>query len=234
MGSSRTEVVVVDPIEKFANTLGLQSDATCLRGKFLVQTITTTTTPVAALILNPGNFGVRAANLNAIFAYYRFKRLVMKYNYTSSATAAGTVGVMGILDDASGAEGDAPTSANGLLEFRTSASNYNIQQPTVVEYKPPSPQWMRTYVGSSGSDQRLVNTGSLIVCSALGVSSTHVIEIDYSVVFKGALDTGSSITLPLSTDGEKDYVDIAPPPPVFPVSIQDGKSIRSRTSLPVR
>lgn len=206
------EVVVVDPIEKFANTLGTHQDSTCLRGKLLVNVNTSSVTPVALLTLTPSFFGPRAVSLSSIFANFRFKRLVIKYNY-GAVTGTNSVGVLGILDDASGAEGDAPTSASSLLEFRTSASNYNQQQPTVVEWAPTDTKfWYKTFSGATGSDPRFVDTAVMYVASLSQIASTHIAEIDYSIVFKGAVDTGTFVSSlpPSSSDDDGVLVHQAP------------------------
>jgi hypothetical protein len=193
MGNKNMEVVVVDPIEKFANTLGIHQDSTCLRGKLLVSVNASTLTPVNVLTLSPSFLGLRASSMSSIFTDFRFKKLVMKYNY-GAATGLNAVGVFGILDDASGAEGDAPTSAAGLLEYRTSAINYNNQAPTVVEWRPTNTKlWYKCSGGASGSDPRLVNSGVMFVCNQASTISTHFVEIDYSIVFKGAQDTASTV-----------------------------------------
>jgi hypothetical protein len=212
MGNKNMEVVVVDPIEKFANTLGTHQDSTCLRGKLLVSVNITSVTPVALLTLSPSFFGARATSLASIFANFRFKRLVIKYNY-AAPSGINTVGVLGILVDASGAEGDAPSSASGLLEFRTSATNYNQQQPTVVEWAPTDARfWYKTFSGATGSDPRFVDTAVIYVANLNSANSTHIAEIDYSIVFKGALDTGSTVSLrpPLACDEDGVLVHQAP------------------------
>jgi hypothetical protein len=232
MGSKNMEVVVIDPIEKFANTLGTHQDSTCLRGKLLVNVNTNSVTPVALLTLTPSFFGPRAQSLASIFANFRFKRLVIKYNY-GSVSGSNSVGVLGILDDASGAEGDAPTSASSLLEFRTSASNYTQQQPTVVEWAPTDTRfWYKTFLGATGSDPRFVDTAVMYVATLASAASTHIAEIDYSIVFKGAVDTGSFVSLRPPQFSDDDGVLVQQAPGV--VTIPKVDPIRSYSVARVR
>jgi len=151
--------------------------------------------------LNPLNLGSRAAGLAAVFARYRFKYVRFKFlgNIANSSfpSIIGIV-VLGILDDSSTAEGDAPTTATALTELRCSGTNMSTQTvPTEFVWQPvDKSKWYYTYTGATGSDVRLASPGVLYVGSTIapgsGVTTAVDVEIDYAVVFSGAVDIGSS------------------------------------------
>lgn len=182
---------MVDPAEAFANSLGMHVDATNVRGKCLFQQVTNSTSIIEICALTPSMLGARCNACAQIFARWRFKRCILKLNYTGSGSSAWAV-----LDDYTG-EGDQPTNINALLELRTSATNFSNDPPTVLDYRPPTSEWYYTFAGASGSDPRLVNAGALFAVQPFSTSNAvFSVEIDFSIVFKGAVDTGSSVSIP--------------------------------------
>jgi len=182
-------VTVVTMASSFERRLAKQSDVTTLRGKLLLPTSTVTSTPAALLTGSPGNFGARASSLANIFSRFRIKTLNVKW--TAVSTNAVGVVALGFYDDATSGEGQAPSDVNGILEMRCSSS---FMTPTTIPqefaYRPvDSKLWYATQSGSTGSDQRLVAPFDLYVAGVPGGSA--IIEIDYVIVFKGAVDSSS-------------------------------------------
>jgi hypothetical protein len=184
-------VISITPTQAFEQSLARTSDAVNLKGKFYLPANSTSTTPSSILIFGPSALGGRAAALSTIFSRYKFKYLRFKF-MSSTATAAPASVSLGILDDALTTEGDFPTTLASLAEFRCSATKFsNETVPTEFMWTPADKSlWYYTEAGASGSDQRLVNSGILIGASSS--SCTSSIEIDYSLVFKGAIDLVST------------------------------------------
>jgi hypothetical protein len=194
---------VVDPEERFADQLAMHQDSTNLRGKAVVEVILGSGAITNAGVFNPAFFGVRCTALAAIFTRWRIKELVIKMFFESSANAPGAnVGFFGILDDSSGAEGDAPTTYEGLLACRTSGMVGISSLPIVRVYKPvDKKKWYYTYAGATGSDPRLTSVGVLYVAQT-GVNGTAVfVQVDYSLSFAGANDIGATVTLKGTSSG---------------------------------
>lgn len=186
-GQTRVTTVVTSS-EALERSLASRADATPLMGKLIFSTNTTANVVLNILTVAPTSFGVRAAALNVLFARYRFKFLNIKFFYQASPAGAG-VCALGVLDDFSG-EGDSPTTASGVLELRSSGTNLGgTTIPTEIMWRPVTQNWNFCTPGSTGSDQRLVAPASTYLCSTATGSVT--IEIVYSVVFKGAVDTGT-------------------------------------------
>jgi len=171
--------------EAFEKALVRGTDATPLRGKF-IQVLATTTAVSAYVNLNPASFGVRALALSQIFSRYRFKYLRVRFLSAQATTAAG------VYDEGGSSEGSGPTTIGGILELRASSLTMGGQTvPSIFEWTPSDrAQWMFTSAGAAGSDSRLVNSGVLYAAST--AASSVSFEIDYCLVFKGAIDTGSS------------------------------------------
>jgi len=184
-------VISITPTQAFEKSLAQGSDSCPLKGKFYLPVVGTTATPTSILILGPSALGGRASVLATVFSRYKFKYLRFKF-MSSTATAAPAAVSLGILDDASTAEGDFPTTLSALAEFRCSATKFsNETVPTEFMWTPADKLlWYYTEAGSSGSDQRLVNSGIVIGASSATCSSS--IEVDYSLVFKGAIDLVST------------------------------------------
>jgi len=186
--------MVMTPAMNFEKKLALSSDACVIRGKLLFS-VASITTPAIGIVLHPSNLGVRTAALANIFTRYKFKELA--FRFTSVLTTGGTpsTGVIGILDDASGIEGDAPTTSGGVMELRTSAAALAGETlPTEFVYRPVDKTlWYATTTGGSSgsvSDPRLLFPGILYV--AAPVSSSFSLEVDYTVVYKGANDIAAT------------------------------------------
>jgi hypothetical protein len=178
------------PSEAFEANLTQGGDSCVFRAKIL-GTATLTSTPSVVLAISPPNLGARIAAAGQLFSDYRVKSLLVKFIDTASGTGSSGLSALGFLDDASGAEGDAPTSLGGVVELRCSATSlFNTTIPSNLFYKPTNPRmWYKTYAGSSGSDQRLVVPAILFGAAA---ANTVSYEMDIEVVFKGAVDLSSS------------------------------------------
>lgn len=187
---------MVDPEERFADQLAMHQDSTNLRGKVVFEVILGSGAITNAGVLNPAFFGVRCTALAAIFTRWRIKELVIKMLFESSSTPGANVGFFGILDDSSGAEGDAPTTYEGLLACRTSGMVGISSLPIVRVYKPvDKKKWYYTYAGASGSDPRLTSVGVLYVAQTATNGTAVFIQVDYSLAFAGANDIGATVTL---------------------------------------
>jgi hypothetical protein len=184
-------VISITPTQAFEKSLAQGSDSCPLKGKFYLPVVGTTATPTSILILGPSALGGRASVLATVFSRYKFKYLRFKFMSSTGSSAPAAVS-LGILDDASTAEGDFPITLAALAEFRCSATKFsNETVPTEFMWTPVDKSlWYYTEAGSSGSDQRLVNSGILIGASSASCSNS--IEVDYSLVFKGAIDLVST------------------------------------------
>jgi hypothetical protein len=181
-------VISMTQAEAFERSVVRGGDATCLRGKVLVNS-TGSTTPGNVLTIHPASLGARSLALCGIFSRYRFKYVRFKF-LSSPATLGQTA--LGVYDDATSAEGQPPTTLSGITELRASGTSlYGQTVPTSFEWFPADRNlWYYTQPGVSGSDFRLYSSGVLY----LGGTASSVavgIEFDYCVVFKGAVDIGS-------------------------------------------
>ncbi len=173
--------------EAFEATLATSSDATVIRAKLFL-TPTTATTPTVVTAFDPVSLGGRLAAVSGIYSSYRFKQIVVKF---LTVPGSGSVS-LGALDDASGAEGDAPSTISGVQELRCSGSSMQgVTVPTDFVWRPvDTALWFKTFAGSSGSDQRLVIPAILYAAGASGTPQFSL-ELDITCVFKGAVDTVS-------------------------------------------
>jgi len=180
--------------KQFEAALALGSDATVLRGKLLLQ-FANPAIPGFVIAVNPSSFGVRSTALATIFSRYKFKYLRVKFMACNTATTVlNGGGVLGFYDDSSTTEGQAPTTASGVLEMRCSGSNMTGETvPTEFLWTPVDPlKWYATTAGSAGSDVRLVEPAVLYSSGLVGTTTVAFdCEIDYCIVFKGAVDTGT-------------------------------------------
>jgi hypothetical protein len=163
-----------------------RQDRSTLKGKLLLTpSIPTGLTNI--LTITPANMGIRTAAFQLLFAEYHINFIRVKF-----LSGTNTV-VVGFLDDASGAEGDAPTTASGLLEQRCSGVSMSLETvPTEFLYtQKASSFWLKTYAGASGSDPRLTVAAILYAFNA-GSTVTPQIELDYSITFQCAVDVGTS------------------------------------------
>jgi hypothetical protein len=174
--------------EAFERQLNRTTDATPLRGKLLV-TLAVTASPAALLSFTPANMGVRAGALANIFTHYRFKYVKIKW---TSLSVTNAITALGVYDDASVNEGQAPTSVSGIAEMRASSTQLgNSTVPQYFEWVPvDTKQWEYTVAGVTGSDIRLETSGILYAAST--ASNSVCIEVDYCIVFKGAADVGAT------------------------------------------
>jgi hypothetical protein len=175
--------------EDFENRLAVSSDSFNLKGKF-ADIFPVTTTPNAILNLNSISLGQRSTQLSGVFSRYRINKLVFRFISGSSQNVT-----LGILDDSSAGEGDAPGSAQSVLEMRCSALSLTGQTvPTQFTWSPlDRSKWYYCTPGASGSDVRLSIAAVLYcVASSTAISSGFTCEIDYDITFKGAVDTGAN------------------------------------------
>jgi hypothetical protein len=180
-------VVIRTPTEAFERSLARGADSFNLKGK-VVFSQATSTTPAAFIVLAPSQLGPRATALATVFSRFRVNSVIIKFMETTS----GFQTVLGIVDDASGTEGDAPSSFGGVLETRCSALAFGAQTvPTYLEWRPvDKSKWYYCTSGATGSDPRLVFPAISFVASS-GTGSISA-EVDFNVTFKGADDTGST------------------------------------------
>jgi len=175
-------VLSLNPSEAFERALGRTNDSCVLRGKFILTTATLTTTPSTILNINPNLFGSRAAGLASSFTRFRIKGLNVRFLTPGSTTA------IGFLDDPSGSSGF-PTTLSDVLELRSSALYLNGQtMPSNILYSPIDK--MKWYSTTQTGDAREYFASTLVAASSgsVGVSA----EIDFSIVFAGAGDSGTS------------------------------------------
>jgi hypothetical protein len=176
------------PSEAFQATL-TRSDRSTLRGK-IIYPLTATTTPTVVAPISPASafFGARANAYSALFT--RYKCNFLRIRFLGDATSLVALSVLGVLDDSSTAEGDAPTTVNAVAELRCSGTTFAGQTiPKEFSYSPVSKDWFYCTPGSSGSEVRLVISG--LIYSAATASSGIAMEVDYSFTFKGASDLGA-------------------------------------------
>jgi hypothetical protein len=178
-------VVSMTQQEAFERSLANSGDSVSLRGKLLLSAALTTT-PAVVLTLDPTSLGGRATNLASIFSRYRFKYLKFRF-LTTSATVPGGV-ILGILDDVA-ATGEPPTSSAGLLEYRSSAVTFGGETVPVSFDWTPSDRNQWNFCQSSADNRFQIPA---ILYGATTAMGTALVEIDFSVTFKGALDSGAS------------------------------------------
>jgi len=181
------------PSEAFEARLA-RSDRSTLVGKLIIANgLTSTPTPLLILGFNTAGLGSRAVSMSELFARYKVNYVRVKFLGATTGTSPGIVAV-GFQDDASGAEGDAPTTTAGLIELRCSATSFSNQTtPTELVFRPASRDWYYCQPGASGSDPRLAVTAILYASLTAAASpGTLNAEIDYSITFKGAVDVASS------------------------------------------
>jgi len=171
--------------EAFERQVVRAGDATVLRGKLLANGAGSTT-PSSVFVLNGSSLGTRCAAMAAIYSRYRFKYIRVKFLFTGGSYT----GAMGVYDDATGAEGGNPTTLSNVSELRASGTSLGGQTtPVFFEWKPADPSlWYYTSAGQSGSDVRLVNSGILYAISASATGVMYGVEVDYCLVYKGAVD----------------------------------------------
>jgi hypothetical protein len=179
---------VVTPSEAFETRMAQSSDAVVLRGSF-EGGVTLSTSPLQVLVFNPVNFGMRASQLNGIFSKFRYKEV--RIDFMASNPASAGIAAFGILDDTTG-EGDGPTSLSGVKELRCSAVNWFEQTtPTSFVWKPNSQNWMYSYQASG--DARFTNS-AIMYAACTGATNAYY-TISFTIVFKGAVDTGSQVSI---------------------------------------
>jgi hypothetical protein len=126
--------------------------------------------------------------LGSLFVRYRFNYIIFRCMFVGTNT--NQYGAFGVLDDFTG-EGDAPTTVGGVLEMRCSKLLYAANTtPDEIQWKPPARDWLYTFSGASGSDQRLVAPAVAYVTST--GTATFNVEVLYSITFKGAIDVGAN------------------------------------------
>lgn len=185
--SARPAVVVsLTPTEAFQAQLA-RSDACPLKGKF-IQAAALTTTPTSLLAISPLNLGVRANGLSAFFTRYRIKYLNVKFT-TNTTSLGNAVSALGFIDDVATST-STPSSVGGVGELRCSATCFGSETvPSRLMWKPSDPnRWY--YTQTDGDDPRFEFPA--VLYGASSANQNLAMEIDYSIVFSGAADVGSS------------------------------------------
>jgi len=183
-------VISMTQSEAFEMNQVQSSDAVVIKGKYLGNA-GLTTAPQNLLSFNPQGLGSRSTNMATIFSRYRIKYVRIKWLSTNGTTASSIA--LGVLDDASGSEGDAPINLGDVAELRASSTIVgNTTVPQLFTWEPVDRRlWYATYSGATGSDPRFSIPGVLYL-AATGAVGGVAYELDYSVVFAGAVDTGAS------------------------------------------
>jgi hypothetical protein len=167
-----------------------RSDRTTIKSKLLFPNVSLSNGVNSILTIDPNNLGTRPAALAAIFSQYHINFIRVKF--ITTATSSVNTTALGFLDDASTAEGDAPTTVSGVLEFRCSGVSLAGETiPTEFMYtQKASSFWLKTYSGASGSDPRL-SIAAILFAGSAG-SSVLNYELDFSITFQGAVDVGAA------------------------------------------
>jgi len=176
--------------EAFEANLARGGDACVIRSK-LFATMGLGTSPGLILTIAPqsGNLGDRHQLVSNVFSDFRVKQIVVRFlGATNTGTGSSSLAILGWLDDADTDEGDAPTILSDILEMRCSATNFQNQTtPTEFIYRPTDTKlWYKCSAGHSGSDPRWTYPARLFGGS--NVSSNVQVELDISIVYKGAVD----------------------------------------------
>jgi len=175
-----------------ANLASSGGDSCVIRSKLLV-TANLTATPVVVLNVTPQFLGARQASVGAVFSNYRIKQIVVKFMAPvgQSGTTANPV-TLGFVDDYSG-EGDAPGNTLAIAELRCSSTCFSgVTTPQYFTYEPVDKRlWYKTYAGATGSEPRLTTPASLYG-GVTGSTAVVQFEIDATLVYKGAVDIGST------------------------------------------
>jgi hypothetical protein len=179
-------------------------DSCNIRGKFIftANLSVSASSPTNIVTINSDTFGSRVAAISLQFARYHYKYI--RFKFVGQAVPAGTLALttgivaMGVQDDATQAEGSGPTTVSALAEQRCSATCFiNQTTPTQFIWKPNDPSmWYYTFAGATASEPRLVDQGvlygGLIQAINNATSASLAVECDYSITFKGAIDTGTT------------------------------------------
>jgi hypothetical protein len=183
-------VISMTRSEAYEANLSRGGDSCVIHSKQFI-TSTVGTTPSAVLVLTPANFGARQLAVAGIFSDFRIKQIVVKFISSISSISAGSA--LGVLDDSSTAELNPPTSIGGVLELRCSAANFTAETVTTTfVYTPTNTTlWYKTYPGSTGSDARFFAPG-VLYGAGQSAATVLTLQLDISVVYKGALDVGGS------------------------------------------
>jgi hypothetical protein len=184
-------VMAMTPSQVFEDRMS-RNDSVNVLGKHLLYNVTSTTAPSIAFTLEPsGNqLGTRASSFSALYTRYRFKYIRFRFLVDPSTTSvANQFTVFGVLDDGYVGTGTAPTTVDDVMNLRCSAIALGNQTvPTEFVWRPrDATKWYYTTPETSIGDLRLAYSG--VVYSATSIVTTFNIEIDYSIVFAGAMDT---------------------------------------------
>jgi hypothetical protein len=174
--------------QAFEKSLARNADVCVVHGKFAaIDSITTT--PNAIFVLNPSSLGARAAAIASAYSRFRVKYVRVKF---ITNTSVATYAAVGFIDDTSTSTATLPTNPSGVAELRCSATNFGLETiPTEFSWEPVDPKtWYHCAAESSTSDNRFTIPAVLYSCGT-GAGSL-IYELDYCVVFQGAIDTGSN------------------------------------------
>jgi hypothetical protein len=179
------------PTEAFEAGRARNTDTTVLRG-VLLSNVGAGTTPSALIVFNPSsaaNFGTRAAALSAVFSRYRFKSIRVRFLGTTTATGTQAFQSLGVQDDVS-ITSQNPTTASGVAELRCSGVTLGDQTVPTEFIWTPVDKNLWYYTTNDLTEARLSTSGILWGASS-GTSGSISLQLDYTIVFQGAIDTGS-------------------------------------------
>lgn len=176
-------VISMTQTEAFALNQTLSSDAVCIKGK-LLGSASATVTPSQIVNFNPNGLGPRVAKFAAVFDRFRIKYVRIKWLPTGTTNVFSSLGV---LDD-SGSGGLAPTNTAETAELRSSSTVVgNTTVPTQFTWIPVDrKEWYFCPTEGSSGDPRLQVPG--VLYASAPSATTVAYEIDYSIVFAGAID----------------------------------------------
>jgi hypothetical protein len=178
------KVISMTAAQAFNERVAQHSDSMTLRGKVLLSaTISPSTTNFLVLSPSSTGFGVRVNAMAAVFSRYRIKRLGFKFSTGTSSPVA-----LGIQDDTSSGV-TIPTTYNGILEQRCSASNLSAVDVVEFAWEPLDKKaWY--YTLPIAGDLRTSTMGTAFASAQIANTNLYC-EIDYTFVFSGAVDAGA-------------------------------------------
>jgi hypothetical protein len=183
---SPVKVISMTQTEAYEAKLSRGMDTVVLHGK-LALTTAANVTPVSVNPITPFTVGQRAAAMAGIFSRYRFKSIRVKFMGASVGTGLSATGIvaLGFQDDISITAAN-PANFQDVSELRCSATSFAAETvPTYFEWTPVDKNlWY--YTTNDLTESRL--STSAVLWAAGTPAATADIELDYTLVFQGAID----------------------------------------------
>jgi hypothetical protein len=171
-----------------------------LLGKTLLSVSTGSANTPVGININPAALGLRPATYSNIYSKWTIRRLIVKIVAVASSASGSCT--LGFLDDTTTST-DLPTSTTGVLNLRCSSSFATVGSGLFsavstyneYEWRPirtrGALEWYFTTLEGSSSDPRLEVPCSLWFASSVA-NVACTLEVDYDIVYDGAVDTASS------------------------------------------